>query len=185
MFEEPVLLERLYFHELGRKEELEKATTLPAAIIVANFGVLGYFFTHFKFGGAQYWSFGVIQIIFAISLVVSTGLLCIAVFWCFRAVTGSTYEYLPGAETLRTYRRELEDWYRQSRTKRQVQTAKLEFEEYLASAIARCCQKNWLTNLVRSEELFRTKWYTVLSLWAQAIAALCYYIDFWFDPTTT
>lgn len=92
MFNEPDLLEKLYFHELDRKEQLEKGSTLPAGVIVASFGVIGFFFTHFKFGGSVYRLSIVDEYLFAVSLAVSVAMLCVATYWCFRAVTGSTYE---------------------------------------------------------------------------------------------
>ena len=88
---------------------------------------------------------------------------------------------LPGAETIREYRTELYSWHRQVNGALAARDAKAEFEEFLASSIARCCQRNWLTNLIRSEELYRTKRFIIASLSVLAIAAICYYIDYWFD----
>ena len=184
MFEEHALLEKMYFHELDRKEQLEKSTTLPTGVIVACIGLIGYFFTHYRFGGSTYFLSTIVEFTFSASSALSAILIFTAIYWCIRAVTGSTYEYLPGAETIRGYRRDLLDWHRQNRTRGSSRIAEEEFQEFLADALARCSQKNWQTNLIRSEELFRTKRFTVLSLVVLAFSAFSYYIDFWFDPLT-
>ncbi len=173
----------MYFHELDRKEHLEKSTTLPIGIIVASFGLIGYFFTHFRFGGVQYLFSCSVDAIFYFASAAATILLATTTYWCIRTVTGSTYEYLPGAETIRQYRRDLESWHELNRTKNGAKAAKNDFQEFIANALARCSQKNWQTNLVRSEELYRTKRFTVFSLVALTFAAFAYYIDFWFEPS--
>jgi hypothetical protein len=174
--------QRLYFFELERKQQLENNISLPTGAIVAAYGVLGYYFTHYRFGGALYSSAHVFEIVFLVAIGLAGLLLAVATYWCFQAAVGSTYEYLPGSQTLRTYFNELDTWYLGKSKKNGNRFAKMEFEKYLIDAMARCSQLNWNTNLIRSEELHRTKRFTVLSLIALAIAAFCYYVDFWFDP---
>jgi hypothetical protein len=174
--------QRLYFFELGRKQQLESNISLPTGAIVAAFGVLGYYFTHFKFGGEVYKTVYMVEFVFLLSAAASALLLMFATYWCFQAAVGSTYQYLPGAETLRQYHLSLEDWYRSSSKKTFKTLASSDFEAYLVENMARCSQLNWNTNLIRSEELHRTKRNTVLGLVALAICAVCYYIDFWYDP---
>ena len=181
MLDESQLLEKMYFYELERKQQLEKSTSLPTGVIVACFGLLGYFFTNYRFGGAQYYLASVIEYAFLICSLFSLLLLCTTTYWCSRTITGSAYEYLPGAETLRVYRQELVNWHKHYRTRTPLKAAATEFQDYLTASLARCSQKNWQTNLVRSEELFRTKRFTVISIVGLAATASTFYIDFWFE----
>jgi hypothetical protein len=182
-FVEFELIERLYFFELDRKQQLESNISLPTGAIVAAFGVLGYYFTHFHFGGEAYKFGNIVETIFLVSSAFSCGLLTLSTYWCFQAAVGSTYEYLAGSETLRKYFDGLKAWHQENSPKRlAMNNAKTEFEEYLIESMAKCSQKNWNTNLVRSEELHRTKRFTVLGLVALAICAFTYYLDFWYDP---
>lgn len=182
-FVEFELIERLYFFELDRKQQLESNISLPTGTIAAAFGVLGFYFTHFQFGGEPYRFVKLVEAVFFCSSTVSFLLLSLSTYWCFQAAVGSTYDYLPGSETLRKYFEDLKSWHiKNSTVKTALSKAKLEFETFLMEAMAKCSQKNWSTNLVRSEELHRTKRFTVLGLVALAICAFAYYIDFWFDP---
>jgi hypothetical protein len=178
------LLEKLYFFELERKQQLESNIALPTGAIVAALGVLGYYFTHFKFGGTSYTLASVFETGFLLFTAVSAILLSIAIYWCFQAAVGSTYEYLPGPDTLRDYAKQVRDWHinRNHNVRRAESDAQIEFDTYLATSMAKCGQLNWRTNLVRSEELYNTKRYTILGLVALALCASCFYIDFWFDP---
>jgi hypothetical protein len=181
------LLEKLYFFELERKQQLDNNIALPTGAIVAALGVLGYYFTHFKFGGNSYILAPVFEAGFLIFTVASAALLSIAIYWCFQAAVGSTYEYLPGPDTLRDYAKQIREWHlnRNQSAKKAMASAQIEFDSYLATSMAKCGQINWKTNLVRSEELYNTKRYTILGLVALALCACCYYIDFWFDPPTS
>jgi hypothetical protein len=181
-FEEFEFTQKLYFFELDRKQQLESNISLPTGAIIAAFGVLGYYFTHFKFAGTTYKIVYLVELLFLGSAAIAALLLAFATYWCFQAAVGSTYNYLPGSETLRRYNRDLENWYQGTKKKDAFALAASEFETYLIENMARCGQLNWNTNLVRSEELHRTKRFTVLGLVALAICAMCYYIDFWFDP---
>ncbi len=182
-FVEFELIERLYFFELDRKQQLESNISLPTGAIVAAFGVLGFYFTHFKFGGETYRYGNVVEAIFLVSSAISCVLLTLSTYWCFQAAVGSTYEYLPGSETLRKYFDDLKAWHvKNSPGRSALNNAKSEFETFLIESMAKCSQKNWSTNLVRSEELHRTKRFTVIGLVALAICAFTYYLDFWYDP---
>jgi hypothetical protein len=181
-FSEFEFTQRLYFFELDRKQQLESNISLPTGAIVAAFGVLGYYFTHFKFGGQQYQFMYLVELLFLFTSGLAGILLAVSTYWCFQAAVGSTYEYLPGSETLRTYLVDLKHWYGTFSKRGANHQAGLEFENYLIGAMAHCSQLNWNTNLVRSEELHRTKRFTVLGLVALAFSAFCYYVDFWFDP---
>jgi hypothetical protein len=182
-FVEFELIERLYFFELDRKQQLESNISLPTGAIVAAFGVLGYYFTHFGFAMQPYRHFALVEFGFILSAVVTCALLALATYWCFRAAVGSTYEYLPGAENLRSYFKDLADWHKKNSSKQfSAAKAKSDFEYYLIESMAKCAQRNWSTNLVRSEELHKTKRFTVLGLVTLAICAVTYYINFWFDP---
>jgi hypothetical protein len=64
-----------------------------------------------------------------------------------------------------------------------LNAAKVDFQEFLANSLAKCSQRNWSTNLIRSEELFRAKRFTVFSLVGLAAAAITYYLDFWFEAS--
>jgi hypothetical protein len=173
----------LYFFELDRKQQLESNISLPTGAIVAAFGVLGYYFTHFHFGGEVYKLETMVEIIFLVASAISCLLLTLSTYWCFQAAVGSTYDYLPGSETLRKYFGELKIWHLKNSPKRSaLVNANSEFETFLIESMAKCSQKNWNTNLIRSEELHRTKRFTVLGLVALAICALTYYVDFWYDP---
>jgi hypothetical protein len=184
MDDEFSFFEKLYFHELERKQQLESNTSLPAGVIAGNFGLLGYFFTHFRFGGKEYSLSNYVESAFLIGSFVTFVLLCFATYWCIRAVTGSAYDYLPGAKTMYDYFEDLDMWYTKNKTREANKTARKEFRTFLLGALTKCSQKNWLTNLVRSEELFSTKRFTVFALTTLAISAVCYYIDFWFDFST-
>ena len=185
--DESQLLEKMYFYELERKQQLEKSTSLPTGVIVACFGLLGYFFTNYRFGGAQNYLAPVVESAFSIFslisllLFISLLLLCTTTYWCSRTIAGSAYEYLPGAETLRAYRQDLVNWHKQYRTRTPLKAAATEFQDYLTASLARCSQQNWQTNLVRSEELFRTKRFTVISIVGLAATASTFYNDFWFE----
>ena len=181
MFNEFQFFEKIYFHELERKQQLEHNATLPTGAIVAAFGLLGYFFTHFHFGGSDYRLSKIVELIFLISSIASFSLLCFATRWCIKTVTGSAYEYLPGATTLHSYLAQLETWYRAKRARNPRKMAERDFQSFLLDKLAKCSQRNWQTNLVRSEELFRTKKFIVYSLVTLAISAITYYIDFWLD----
>ena len=176
------LIERLYFFELDRKQQLESNISLPTGTIVAAFGVLGYYFTHFKFGGEIYQMTYAVETIFLLAASMTCLLLALATYWCFQAAVGSTYEYLPGAQTLREYFEKLSSWHNAAGKRNAKMNTKKEFETYLIASMAKCSQINWKTNLVRSEELFNAKRFIVLGLVAVAICALSYYIDFWYDP---
>jgi hypothetical protein len=181
-FSEFEFVQRHYFFELDRKQQLESNISLPTGTIVAAFGVLGYYFTHFKFGGEIYKYMYFIEYAFMLATGLALTLLFLATYWCFQAAVGSTYEYLPGSQTLRDYLVALVDWYRKANKRTADKSARLDFELYLIEKMARCNQLNWNTNLVRSEELHKTKRFTVLGLVALATSAVCYYIDFWYDP---
>jgi hypothetical protein len=181
-FNEFEFTQRLYFFELDRKQQLESNISLPTGAIVAAFGVLGYYFTHFKFGGQVYQLMYLVEMLFLLASGLAGALLAVSTYWCFQAAVGSTYEYLPGSETLRTYLVDLKNWHGTLSKRSANSRAQMEFEGYLIGAMARCSQLNWNTNLVRSEELHRTKRFTVLGLVALAFSAFCYYINFWCDP---
>lgn len=176
--------ERLYFHELERKQQLEANISLPTGAIVAAFGVLGYYFTHFKFGGQSYLLSRYLEWIFSLSSLTSALLLFLATFWCFRAAVGSAYEYLPDADELFKYMSHLEEWHKVTKSSDPASTAGADFAAYLVAAMAKCSRINWQENRIRSEELHRTKRFTVLGLFALAVVSASYYIDFWFDPPT-
>lgn len=181
-FSEFEFTQRLYFFELDRKQQLEGNISLPTGAIVAAFGVLGYYFTHFKFGGQLYQLMYLVELMFLLAAGLAGLLLAISTYWCFQAAVGSTYEYLPGSETLKTYLVDLKTWHLTLSERTANSKATAEFESYLIGAMAHCSQLNWNTNLIRSEELHRTKRFTVLGLVALAFSALFYYVDFWFDP---
>jgi VIT1/CCC1 family predicted Fe2+/Mn2+ transporter len=60
-------LEKLYFHELDRKQSLESMFALPAGIIAGLFGVVGYFFTHYNFASANLPNGLVLQFLFVLA----------------------------------------------------------------------------------------------------------------------
>ena len=130
--------QRFYFFELDRKQQLENNISLPTGTIVAALGVLGYYFTHFHFGGIIYKISYFVELLFIGSAVAAGLLLAFATYWCFQAAVGSTYEYLPGSETLRQYLAELTTWHGQSQKRTASQKAKIEFEGYLIKSMARC-----------------------------------------------
>lgn len=182
MFDKTHFFEKLYFHELDRKQSIESNFSLPTGIIAGLLGLIGYFFTHFRFGGREYPYSFVVELVFLIAAAISFVVLVTAAWWCARAVMGSAYEHLPGAETMLKYLIDLQNWHLTSKSRNPQQSAASDFEEFLISSFARCSQINWKTNLVRSEELFRTKRATVWALFSLAVTAGSYYIDFWYDP---
>ena len=132
MFEKFQLLEKMYFHELERKQQLESSTSLPIGVVVACYGLLGYFFTHYRFEGTKYYGSRVAEVLFEMATLVSVSLLALATYWCIRVVMGSTYEYLPGSQTLHNYVQGLERWHKNNRTRNPTAVAKAEFQEFLA-----------------------------------------------------
>ena len=183
MFKEFELFEKLYFHELERKQQLENNIALPTGTIVAAYGVLGYYFTHFHFAGKTYFLDSFVGTAFGVSAVSTFAMLALATFWCLRSALGSAYEYLPGAQTLRSYYVELKDWHLTQNPKLVALKSENDFQDYLLEAMARCSQRNWQTNLVRSEELHRTKRFALFALTSLAVVAVAYYIDFWYNPS--
>jgi hypothetical protein len=174
--------EKLYFHELDRKQKLETGVSLPTGAIVAAFGVVGYFFTHFRFQGQPYFMSFLGEYVFLCSTALAAFLLTLATYWCFKAAVGSSYEFLPDSERLQMYSVELEDWHRANSGTGWAELAQIEFQNYLITAMAKCGRMNFEENKVRSEELHRTKRATVSALTALAFAAASYYVDFWYDP---
>lgn len=172
----------MYFHELDRKQSIESNFSLPTGIIAGLFGLVGYFFTHFRFGGPDYSLSYAVELIFLLASAAAFILLILAAWWCAQAVIGSAYEYLPGAETMSKYLSELKDWHQLNSSLDADKLAASDFEEFLLSSFAKCGQINWKTNLIRSQELFRSKRATVWALFSLAIAAGSYYVDFWYDP---
>ena len=182
MFDKSHFFEKLYFHELDRKHSIESSLSLVTGIIAGLFGLVGYLFTHFRFGSSEYSFNFVVELIFLFSSAASFLLLVAAAWWCSRAVVGSAYEHLPGAETMTGYLAELLQWHHTIDSEKPLELATSDFEEFLITSYAKCSQINWKTNLLRAEELFRTKRATVWALFSLAAAALSYYINFWNTP---
>ena len=177
-------LEKIYFHELDRKQGLENMFALPSGVIAGLFGLIGYYFTKFNFGQIGPWV-SVIKIGFLAAAVAAVALLLLASFWCALAVNGSEYEHLPGAKTLDDYWHELENWHKINRSRFPKNKSDADFESFLEDAYARCSQKNWKTNLYRSEELFRAKRAITYAIFVVVILSICYYINFWLGSLPT
>lgn len=184
MLDKGRFFEKLYFHELDRKQAIESNFSLPTGVIAGLFGLVGFFFTHFRFGGGEYAVGSVIELIFVMSAAVSFLLLILASWWCAKAIMGLPYEHLPGAETMSGYWSELLEWHREIGTDDPKQAANADFEIFLQSSIAKCSQINWKANLIRSEELFNTKRATVWALFSLAITAGSYYVHYLISPPT-
>ena len=171
-------LEKIYYHELDRKQALENMFALPTGIIAALFGLVSYYLTKFNFtNSSAIGSF--VAILFFVTGCIALLLLILATFWCARAVIGSEYEHLPGANTMIDYWHELDQWHVSNLSQKPKIAAEADFEIFLENALSRCCQKNWKTNLYRSEELYRSKRAIVGVLILVAVLSLCYYINFW------
>ena len=169
-------LEKIYFHELERKQGLENMFAFPAGIIAGLFGLLGYYFSKFNFNEAGQFNL-VIRLGFLGSAAIVLVLLLLAGFWCARAVLGSKYQHLPGAATMMKYHKELENWHIENKTKSPHKNTEEEFDKFLDDSFAHCCQINWKTNLYRSEELFRAKRAIVFALFVVVILSICYYTN--------
>lgn len=176
-------LKELYFHELDRKKSLEAAFALPTGIVAGLFGMVGYYFTKFNFGLSGLWQEW-LESAFLFTAVVSVVLLLGAAYWLARAVIGSEYEHLPGAETMLQYWEELEKWHADNSPRHKTNLAREDFDGFLVNALAGCCQKNWKSNLYRSGELYRAKRSVVWALFAIAILSILYYMNFWLAPDT-
>ena len=137
--------ETAYFNELARRQQIENGLTLPIGAIAAAFGVLGYYFTHFQFAAKLPSLAPLVELTIAIASVLAFALLCISVIWCVRLAISTTYEYLPGTETLRNYHEQLRAWYL-AQGKKLVHKADQEFHDYLIEAMSTCSQKNWQKN---------------------------------------
>ncbi len=184
MSEKSELLKEFYFHELDRKKSLEGMFALPTGIIAGLFGLVGYYFTKFDFGLKGRWQ-KFLEFVFLGAAVMAAILLLLAAYWCGRAVIGSEYEHLPGAETILEYWNSLEDWHEKYSPKGSSKLAQEDFDDFLTTALARCCQKNWRSNHYRSGELYRTKRFIVWALFAIAILSISYYINFWITAEIT
>jgi hypothetical protein len=182
MFDRAQFFEKLYFHELDRKQSLESNFSLPTGIIAGLFGLVGYYFTHFRFGAPEYTLKFAVEVVFLLAAAISFLLLFAAAWWCAKGVIGSEYEHLPGAETMSKYLTELHNWHRADKSRNPQQSAATDFEEFPLSSFAKCSQINWKTNFIRPEELFRAKRSTAWALFSLAVTAGSYYVDFWYDP---
>ena len=103
-------LEKIYYYELDRKQALENMFALPTGIIAALFGLVSYYFTKFNFANSTTIGNFVTEI-FILSACTALMLLVLATFWCARAVIGSEYEHLPGANTMIEYWNDLDQWH--------------------------------------------------------------------------
>ena len=179
MFQEFEFFEKLYFHELERKQQHESNLSLPVAGIVASFSLLGFFFSHFHYSSGNFISAGMIEFGFIVSAFLSVLALVVSTSWCLRFTLGSAYEFMPGAQRLRLYYLELIKWYENQKIKNANQRASDDFRAYIIETLAKCGENNWTINLTRSQYLYRAKQSAVFALLFLGVAALFYYLDFW------
>lgn len=174
--------ETAYFNEIDRKQQIENNLTMPIGAIAAAFGVLGYYFTHFQFDATKPIFATALLTIFVLGSLGAFGLLCFSVYWCLRLAVSTTYEYLPGSETLQKYYDNLKNWHVIKNKRLGVKNADQEFQDYLISAMTFCGQHNWQRNNVRSEMLSKAKTFASYALVALALVAISYYVSFWYNP---
>jgi hypothetical protein len=84
-------LDKLYFHELDRKQALESMFAFPAGIIAGLFGVVGCFFTHFNFIVTDQQFGFLLRLIFLVASGLAVFALVVSTVRCARAVIGSEY----------------------------------------------------------------------------------------------
>jgi hypothetical protein len=145
------LYEKLYFHEIESREQLNSRLQMPLTLIIALAGVLAYLFQGFDRVLTGIASYG-----FSILLTFAVLALLLGCYHFVRAAWGQTYLFLPYARATEDYSAELKSKYTEYDAKYGTKTAQLFFDEYLQRYFIDAATANAQINDVRSIHLHKT-----------------------------
>ncbi|MFH2135837.1 MAG: hypothetical protein ABII81_11805 [Pseudomonadota bacterium] len=143
------LYEKLYFHEIEVRENLNGRLQLPMAIIVSLAGVLGYLIQN-----VDDRQFSASLAIFTITIFLSSVTLLTAIFFFVRSWFNHTYAFFPSAKDTEEYRNLLASTYLGFEDGKQL--ANQYFEEYIQNNFINCSTQNTQCNDIRSLNLHKT-----------------------------
>jgi hypothetical protein len=83
------------------------------------------------------------------------------------------------------YHRSLVTWHQANGAGDPGKEADTDFSNHAAGEFADNANRNWHSNLVQSELLWRANWCVALAAMLLVLALLLYHIDFVFDPAGT
>jgi len=143
------LYEKLYFHEIEVRENLNGRLQLPMAVIVSLAGVLGYLIQN-----VDDEKFSITLTIFVIVIFLSAVSLLTSIFFFIRSWFNHTYAFLPSAIDTEKYRQLLVSTY--SGFEDGEQLTNKYFQEYIQNSYINCSSQNTQCNDIRSLNLHKT-----------------------------
>lgn len=164
-----VLNEKLYFHEIERRDKLGERLQIPLAMFVAIAGFVGQMLQNIERGQRSTWA-----VIFWGTMIVASIAFFTGLFYLLRILKGHIYSYLPTAPHWDAYRSQCESLYKEYKHASELVTGAL--QHALNKSYVDCWTRNAAINDQKSFSMQRLN----EALGVAALAAFAAYFFFYF-----
>ena len=162
--------ERLYFHELDRREKINARLSLPFGAMLATVGLLSFMLNSGRHPDSILW-----QGLFWLLFLAASGALVVGAWNFRRAWFGHTDRQLPTAAEIEAYHAKLAETYDEF-TDQKDQLVNFNFDKFLFDYVVRTSSANTINNDNRSSFIFRANYSLTLAVLLSLFAAVPFYI---------
>jgi len=151
--------EKMYYHEIDRKNTLESNISVPIGILTFEFGLIAVLFGEtLKFKGC------LALTLLDIVIILSIGLFVVAVSFLFRFFIKYEYAYLENPSEIKTYSDGYAEYLRKVHAKNPDEKLLLEVQDMMLNDYQKACDANVKNNDNKAKFLWRVKLFMIASI---------------------